>query len=241
MSATPSVSSLTEVSQNAVQIHTGHSPTIGAIAAAVAKAQLVMEPAVKDMVNPHFGKSYASLASVWAACHTPFNTQEIALVQDLSTAGTAVTCVTRMVHASGEFFDNTLTMFSKDTAAQSIGSTMTYARRYGLSALTGVVAEDDDDGEAAVGRPATQTITAPPRAAPPPQTTRLLRWTSRNEMEVAFAAVKGKLDESTYLRVLAAHGVKPDLPRDSKMNYVEAAYDALSELVKEKEFGVTTT
>ena len=36
--------------------------------------------------------------------------------------------------------------------SQGIGATLTYLRRYSLSAIVGVVCDDDDDGEAAVGR-----------------------------------------------------------------------------------------
>ncbi|GEB80381.1 hypothetical protein DDE01_17960 [Desulfovibrio desulfuricans] len=67
---------------------------------------------------------------------------------------------------------------------QGYGSAMTYARRYALSAMLGMVTEDDDDGEAASrDRPAKQRAPRQPRpqqpsaasaqqatpAAPPPQ------------------------------------------------------------------------
>lgn len=40
------------------------------------------------------------------------------------------------------------------TTAQAIGSALTYGRRYGLSALAGIVSdEDDDDGESAMPKP----------------------------------------------------------------------------------------
>ena len=59
---------------------------------------------------------------------------------------------TRLVHSSGEWIANTTPiMVSKDAdnAAQAHGSGMTYSRRYGVTALLCIVAEDDDDGNAA--------------------------------------------------------------------------------------------
>ena len=63
--------------------------------------------------------------------------------------------------------------------AQGVGSVITYLRRYALAAMAGV-APDDDDGEAAVGRPAERVAQTAgngagagraynrPQAAPPP-------------------------------------------------------------------------
>ncbi|MFQ8890671.1 MAG: ERF family protein, partial [Bilophila wadsworthia] len=59
-------------------------------------------------------------------------------------------------------YDNT---GSKNTV-QSMGSAITYARRYSLSALVGVVADDDDDGEGAWRRDADRE--PPRRNAPEP-------------------------------------------------------------------------
>ena len=44
---------------------------------------------------------------------------------------------------------------------QAVGSAITYARRYALSAMIGIVSEEDDDGESAMGRTQTQAKTAP--------------------------------------------------------------------------------
>ena len=67
------------------------------------------------------------------------------------------------MHESGQWlasecrmpYDNT---GSKNTV-QSMGSAITYARRYSLSALVGVVADDDDDGKVHGG--GTRPRTAP--------------------------------------------------------------------------------
>lgn len=55
--------------------------------------------------------------------------------------------VGRLMHVSGEFIEGALPVYGR--AAQEIGSSLTYNRRYLLGAMTGVVTEDDEDGQAA--------------------------------------------------------------------------------------------
>src|SRR5437773_12577996 len=58
-----------------------HSPTIGKIGAALAKAQGQIKGAAKDSTNPHFQSHYADLASVAEACRAALSSNEIAVVQ----------------------------------------------------------------------------------------------------------------------------------------------------------------
>ena len=59
--------------------------------------------------------------------------------------------VTRLMHSSGEWIETRpMILASNNNDAQSQGSAITYARRYQLSALFGIAAEDDDDGDKAV-------------------------------------------------------------------------------------------
>ena len=59
--------------------------------------------------------------------------------------------VTRLMHSSGEWIETRpMILASNNNDAQSQGSAITYARRYQLSALFGIAAEDDDDGKKAV-------------------------------------------------------------------------------------------
>jgi len=56
-----------------------------------------------------------------------------------------------LIHTSGEWISSTIWMTPKDMTPQSVGSTITYARRYGLAAMVGIY-QTDDDAEAAQGR-----------------------------------------------------------------------------------------
>jgi len=59
--------------------------------------------------------------------------------------------VTRIIHTSGEHIEGEFPLVCKDpNDPQKLGSAVTYARRYALSAALGITA-DDDDGQAAAG------------------------------------------------------------------------------------------
>ena len=139
------------------------SPTIAALAAALVKAQSAMGGAKKDSTNPHFKTAYADLASVWDACRAPLANAGLSIVQLVSSdsaqgiphCGHAI-IETILAHSSGEWVSSTLAVPLTKADAQGLGSAITYGRRYALAAIVGVCPADDD-GEAAVARPAQRT------------------------------------------------------------------------------------
>ncbi len=122
------------------------------LVAALAKAQRLIQPAIKDSVNPHLRNKYADLAAVMAACLPHLTAHNLAVVQVPQVENGWCTVTTRLAHDSGEWMENDLALPITKLDAQGIGSTITYGRRYGLSAMVGVV-QDDDDGNGAVGQP----------------------------------------------------------------------------------------
>lgn len=137
-----------------------HSEEIDQLFACLAEAQGAIENARKDEKNPHFHSSYADLASVRDAIREPLASHGLAVLQfpttdirPLENGGVwmAVRLITRLCHSSGQWIEDELVVPVARQDAQSIGSAITYARRYSLMAVTGV-APDDDDGEAAIGR-----------------------------------------------------------------------------------------
>jgi hypothetical protein len=128
------------------------SENVNELATALAKAQGQISGAKKDAENPHFRSKYADLASVWDACREALTKNGLAIVQMPRgvhiEGGWAVEVETRMLHTSGQFMSETLTVPVTKPDAQGIGSAVTYARRYALAAFVGV-APEDDDGNAA--------------------------------------------------------------------------------------------
>jgi hypothetical protein len=138
------------------------------IAKALALAQPYMSNPALDAVNPHFRSRYATLAAHIAAVRAPLAAQGISVVQStrIDVPG-AVVVVTSLIHSSGEWLSSELALPSGGTP-QTYGSALTYARRYALAALCGIVGEEDDDGNAATLPPAKATA-APVKAAPKPK------------------------------------------------------------------------
>jgi hypothetical protein len=130
-----------------VQLFSNRSVSIAQLAKALASAQGEMEHASKDSTNPHFKSKYADLASIREACK-PLSKVGIAILQPVRATGTAVTVTTMLVHSSGEWIAEDLTMTAGQNTPQAIGSAITYGRRYGLAAMVGI-APEDDDGQAA--------------------------------------------------------------------------------------------
>lgn len=127
-----------------------HSEALNELAAALAKAQAEMKGALKDSTNPHFNSRYAGLDSTWEACRPALTAHGLSVVQAPSASGSSVGLTTLLLHTSGQWIRSTLDMTARDASPQAIGSCITYARRYGLSAMAGI-APEDDDGNAAQG------------------------------------------------------------------------------------------
>jgi hypothetical protein len=120
------------------------------IALALAKVQGAIIPPKKDTDNPFFKSKYADLAGVWDSVRGLLAANDLAFVQLPTTDGAKVSVTGQLLHKSGECIESTITGSAKDQSPQAIGSCITYLRRYQMSAMLGIAAEDDD-GAAASG------------------------------------------------------------------------------------------
>ena len=125
------------------------SETIGELAKALAAANGHIKNPNLDAVNPHFKSRYASLGAIINAVRAPLAAQGISAVQTVSNDGGSVGVTTTLLHSSGEWMAETIWSALPDRATvQQLGSSITYLRRYSLAAMTGIVGEEDDDGNA---------------------------------------------------------------------------------------------
>lgn len=123
---------------------------LGEIAKALAAAQAEMVNPGFDSQNPHFKSQFASLAAVRNAVVPVLAKHGISTSQDLRTVEGGVACTTILTHASGQQMRfGPLEMPASKQDAQGFGSAATYARRYSLMAVCGVVGDVDDDGNQA--------------------------------------------------------------------------------------------
>jgi len=124
------------------------------IAIALIKAQSEMSDAKKNATNPFLKNSYADLNAIREAVIPVLNENKIAVLQPMVEINGEMYIKTLLLHESGETIDSiTKIIVSKQNDAQSQGSGITYARRYGLQSLLNVGAVDDDGQKASQPKP----------------------------------------------------------------------------------------
>ena len=162
------------------------SESIGAIAAALAKAQAELSNPEKALIatirasNPRDHDQtfrYAALSSGLDIVRKALGGHEIATVQTTAIDNEAglIRLTTTLAHSSGEWLSSEWPVcpISETAAPRRMGAALTYARRYALFTLVGIAGEDDLDApdlnakaEAAPRVAASLTIDAVGRSAP---------------------------------------------------------------------------
>lgn len=136
------------------------SASLATLAEALAAAQGEFTSPEKDRtvrVKTQGGQSYsfdyATLDSILKMARPVLCRHKLALTQ-LVVPGPkgGHQLVTKLLHGgSGEWLESTLPLLMQGNGPQAMGSAITYARRYAITALLCVCAEEDDDGVAAEG------------------------------------------------------------------------------------------
>lgn len=127
------------------------SDQINELAEALCLAQGDFPNVPKDANNPFFKSKYADLTSIIDTVRPVLKKHGLSFTQLPTMDSTIPSVTTLLIHKSGQFISSVLPMPAAKVDAQGIGSAITYARRYGLQAILGLAAEDDD-GNAATGQ-----------------------------------------------------------------------------------------
>ena len=148
------------------------SESIKELTSALIAVQSELPTIIKDKLvrGDKFSYKYVSLDTVMPEALAILNKHGMALTQTVGTAedgGTALS--TTLLHSSGEWLSDTQPLLLTRADPQAQGSAITYARRYGLMAALGIVAEDDDDGAAASPRDSVPQARSQPRQQPQAQ------------------------------------------------------------------------
>jgi hypothetical protein len=147
------------------------SPSIAALATALAKAQIELtnpEKSLTGMIEPQRGQGgarqfrYAPLSSGLEIVRKTLGQHEIATVQTTAVdqAAGIVNLTTVLAHSSGEWIasDWPVCAVAETARPHRMGAALTYARRYALFTLVGIAGEDDLDAPDLIG-PVAQTET----------------------------------------------------------------------------------
>ena len=153
------------------------SESIGAVAAALAKAQTELSNPERTLTAQFPDRNggerayrYASLACGLDLVRKCLGQHEIAVMQTTAVERGQIELTTLLAHASGEWVSSVWPVCSAaENSARYKGAALTYARRYALFTLVGIAGEDDLDAPdlpTFPGPPAPQS--GSPEAAQPP-------------------------------------------------------------------------
>lgn len=129
------------------------SETIINLSKALVETQKELKQPLKDAKNPFFKSEYVPLENVAEAITESATKHGLAFSQYATTTESGnVSVGTIVFHESGEYIEfPPLILKPENTKPQSIGSAITYAKRYSLSAVFGITSDKDDDGNKANG------------------------------------------------------------------------------------------
>lgn len=157
------------------------SQEIAKLAAALCAAQGAMQNASMNKVNSYFNSRYATLGAIRDAVREPLFNNGLCVTQTtkINENGNII-LNTVLLHISGEWVSSEFPILFTGKP-QEMGSALTYAKRYQLSAIVGIAADEDDDANAAEEKqpkvlapktPAPDPISSgkPAKNDPPPQT-----------------------------------------------------------------------
>lgn len=139
-----------------------HSDSFAQVAAALAAAQGAFPVIPRDRTVTVTSKrqredgsrasytfTYAPLSTILEKVRPVLAKHDLALVQSVVADDKGAEAVrTMLVHSTGEWFANEIPVFTSgaDNASQAYASGLTYARRYGVTTLLVLAADEDDDG-----------------------------------------------------------------------------------------------
>ena len=117
--------------------------------AALVAMQPEIDEAIKSSKNPFLNNNYANLNDVNEVLKEPLKKNNLAVLQPLITKDADLYVRTMIIHNSGEFIASEMKVPLKNYEnAQSVGSGITYTRRYALKAIFNIGDKDDDGNEA---------------------------------------------------------------------------------------------
>lgn len=119
----------------------------------LAEVQAVIEQPKFDSTNPHFKSKFASLSECNRVVMDAIRKVGGCAVYQKSCVAEGHGMVSTVFCADGEMVELSHVPYSLDSNPQKQGSGITYARRYSLCSAFCLVADEDDDGNAASESP----------------------------------------------------------------------------------------
>lgn len=133
-----------------------HSEKIDLISKALSAFQGECPVVEKDKNNPFLKSKYADLGNILRTINPVLGKHGLAVTQ--MPTGDQGDLITLLTHSSGQWIRSCYRMRPTKNDPQSVGSSLTYQKRYAVTAILGVPVDDesDDDGESGSVKPASK-------------------------------------------------------------------------------------
>jgi len=130
------------------------------LASALAAFHADLPKVGKGSTNPAFKSKYADLADIVAVVLPALAKQGLAWIATPTFKDEVFVLAYELRHVAGETISGVWPLPDPTKAKpQELGSAVTYAKRYALSAVTGIAPDEDDDGNAASAKGANSAQT----------------------------------------------------------------------------------
>lgn len=177
------------------------SENINELAAALAKFQGSLEQPkmnstvkVSTRTGGSYNFKYADFATCKKAAQKALMDNGLSVTQLVEEDNSVMSV---LMHSSGQWIASKIRIPAKDGSdAQAIGSAITYAKRYGYCAILGIVADDDDDANIALGNQYTKSQNQPQQQKKAAQPKEKKVFEVSNLTNVAFFEWLTKLAEA---------------------------------------------
>lgn len=152
----------------------GESAQAEKIYAALSKAQGEIAEVKKDSeaevqtrAGGSYSFSYLSLGALTRAVQKPMANNGLALIFSVAKIYGTTMVVGKLVHSSGQWIQVAHPFVVSEQDLQKMGSAKTYCRRYIIQDLFNIFADEDDDGNSAMGNNAKVNQKGPQMQRPP--------------------------------------------------------------------------
>lgn len=164
------------------------------LAKALSAAQAEFGTVPQSGKNPFHKSTYSTIEDYVNAAKPVLAKHGLSISQAPNLLETQFVLTTILMHESGEHIVSNQPIFSAKQDAQSMGSAITYARRYAYGAVLGMASGDfDDDGNAATAKPVKQanppTSQTPAKSPAPTTPSQTERGTPNQTIEERVNAV----------------------------------------------------
>ena len=168
------------------------------LAKALAKAQAEFTTVPQSGFNPHFKNKFSTLEDCINMTRPILSKHGLAISQMPNTLDGQYVLTTILMHESGESIVSNQPVVSMKQDPQSLGSALSYCRRYSLTGVLSLASGDfEDDGNAATAPAPAKPTPAPKKADTNQSLAERVNATQHvGELMALYEEVKGKLSES---------------------------------------------